>query len=377
MLTAVTYGLEYTGMPLISRDLPSSVRSTRAASAAMLAAMLAAMPIACAAPLSGRTPTIKTPKGVDPDLRIARLTSIPLGGAKQTILVRGADRTRPIVLILHGGPGMPAMYLGHAFQREMEREFVVVHWDRRGAGKSYQARTPVESLTVRRTLDDLWELREWLREHIGPNRVILVGHSWGSYLGFHAVHERPTAFAAYVATGVISPDSIRRRAAQRQCVAAKAAAAGDTTLAQRLTSDQPDSTVRITEGMLFKLGGELHRSRSVWKIIRTGLRAPEYTLIDAARLQKGAQFVARHLQDNVDASWMLGRPSFQIPIVFALGRHDCNTPSTAAADFLNQIVAPTKSAVWFEYSAHFPFWEEPQRFLDVLRQADSASRVPR
>jgi pimeloyl-ACP methyl ester carboxylesterase len=337
-------------------------------------AVAATLLASCAGPLSGRTPTIKTASGVDPDLRIARLAHVPLGGAKQAVLVRGLDRTRPIVLVLHGGPGMPAMYLGHAFQRRMEREFVIVHWDRRGAGKSYKARMPVESLTVRRSLDDLWELQQWLREHVGSNRIILVGHSWGSYLGFQAVHERPTAFAAYMATGVISPDSVLRRDAQRHCVAEKATAAGDTALARRLMATPRDSTVRVTEGMLFRLGGELHRSRSVWKIIRTGLRAPEYTSIDAYRLQKGAQFVSRSMRDNVDASWMLSRPSFQIPIVFALGRHDCNTPTTAAAEFLDQLVAPAKCAVWFEHSAHFPFWEEPDRFLEVLRHADSASR---
>jgi pimeloyl-ACP methyl ester carboxylesterase len=68
--------------------------------------------------LRGRTPPIDTPRG------IASLETLRLGGVEQSILVRGHDRSRPVLLLLHGGPGMPAMYLAQAFQR-----------DRRGAGR--------------------------------------------------------------------------------------------------------------------------------------------------------------------------------------------------------------------------------------------------
>ena len=63
------------------------------------------------------------------------------------------------------------MYLAHEFQRELERRFVVVQWDRRGAGKSYAARFPVESLTVRRALTDLFELTGILRKRFHRGQV--------------------------------------------------------------------------------------------------------------------------------------------------------------------------------------------------------------
>ncbi len=87
------------------------------------------------------------------------------------MLIRGADSTTPIVLFLHGGPGMPAMYLAHAFQRPLEQDSLMVQWERRGAGKSYGARHPAESLTVSRTLADLYELTQWLREHFHRERT--------------------------------------------------------------------------------------------------------------------------------------------------------------------------------------------------------------
>jgi pimeloyl-ACP methyl ester carboxylesterase len=351
-----------------------SSRVLRAPRTLLLCIVVAQLAVAgCGLPLTGTTARVRRGSGSQPAIPVASLQWVTLGGAKQSVLVRGADRTRPIVLFLHGGPGMPAMYLAHAFQQDLEQSFVVVHWDRRGAGKSYAARLPVESLTVRRTLDDLYELREWLRRNVGDNRVLLVGHSWGSYLGLMAVHERPQDFAAYIATGVISPDTAGARIDQRRCVMEGAIAVGDTALARRLGAPPSDSSPHVTESMEFHVGGELFRARSMWPIIRVGFGAPEYTLLDAMHVQKGAQFVGAHMRRNVDDRWMLERPELQVPVIFALGRHDCNAPSDAARRFFDTMRAPWKSIWWFDSSSHFPFWEEPGRFRLALLQADSIS----
>ena len=60
---------------------------------------------------------------------IASLEAVDINGDRQYLLIRGKDKTTPVLLFLHGGPGMPAMYLGHRFQRPLEKDFVVVHWD--------------------------------------------------------------------------------------------------------------------------------------------------------------------------------------------------------------------------------------------------------
>jgi hypothetical protein len=54
----------------------------------------------------GRTPAIHRPNG------IASLERTHIGGVDQYILIRGNDASLPVLLFLHGGPGMPAMYSG-------------------------------------------------------------------------------------------------------------------------------------------------------------------------------------------------------------------------------------------------------------------------
>jgi pimeloyl-ACP methyl ester carboxylesterase len=118
----------------------------------------------------GRTPTINEPNW------IASLERIRIGGVDQYILIRGNDSSLPVLLFLHGGPGMPAMYLAHAFQRELEKDFVVVQWDRRGAGKSY--REDISStLNSEQLVADTVELTNLLRTRFHQNRIYLVGHS--------------------------------------------------------------------------------------------------------------------------------------------------------------------------------------------------------
>src|SRR5512133_1151609 len=172
----------------------------RVRTAVLAAAALAAAAAGVVASRRGATPPILGADGEPLPGSVASLERVRLGGVEQAILVRGADRTRPVVLFLHGGPGMPAMFLAHAWQRPLEDDFVVVQWDRRGTGKSRHG-VPSDSLGVRRVLDDLHELTALLRARFGGGRVLLVGHSWGSYLGLLAVRERPDDYLAFVGTG--------------------------------------------------------------------------------------------------------------------------------------------------------------------------------
>ena len=312
-----------------------------------------------------------TPK-IGGDRSIASLEELELGGVPQWVLIRGHDSTKPVLLFLHGGPGMPAMFLAHAFQSDLERDFVVVHWDRRGAGKSFDAGLGGQSMSVSRTLEDTYELTRILRDRFGQNRIYLVGHSWGSYLGLLAVHGHPEYYSAFVGMGQLAGSQADVQEIRGEFLAQAAREAGDRELSIRLASGD----AQVYEDDLFRYGGELHGARSFWPILKTGLLAPEYTLWDALNVKKGADLVARSM--NYD---LLPRPlegeinDFDVPIFFFLGRYDYNTPSQLAVDYLDRLDAPHKKLVWFEDSAHFPFFEEPDRFRTEMVQLDQAARA--
>jgi pimeloyl-ACP methyl ester carboxylesterase len=315
----------------------------------------------------GHTPPITDAAGNVVSGSIASLELLPIGDVEQYVLIRGHDASNPVLLFLHGGPGMPAMYLAHAFQRELERDFVVVHWDRRGAGKSFGALRAGETPTVGQTLEDTLELTRHLRIRLLQDRIYLVGHSWGSYLGLLAIRASPEYYRAFVGMGQVAADAERTNAVRRNFVVRSAAASGDSDVVERI-----EAGGSVTEDDLFRYGGQLRGARSFWPLLGLGLRAPEYTLFDVPNVPRGAERLGREMRDDV----LAGPPDeellrFDVPVAFFLGRHDFNTPSTLAKDYFERTQAPWKRLVWFEQSAHFPFLEEPEKFHSEMMRLHS------
>ena len=201
--------------------------------------------------LPARTPSIKNPDGSIAVNSIASLEEISLGGWKQTILIRGKNKAKPLILFLHGGPGMPMMYLAYKFQRELENHFLIVHWDQRGAGKSYAKDIPLETLNVEQILSDAIELINYLRERFQKEKIYLVGHSWGSYLGIITVSRHPELFYAYVGIGQVV-DETESGLIQDEFIRKKATETDN----KEALADLEKFGAGAREKWLFKFGGE-------------------------------------------------------------------------------------------------------------------------
>lgn len=123
------------------------------------------------------TPPIKDNKGNIIPESIASLEMVELGGMDQCILIRGNDLSNPILLWLHGGPGSAQMPVVHYFNGELEKDFIVVHWDQCGAGKSNPRNFDEQTMTFEQFLNDAHELTQYLKKRFSKEKIYLVGHS--------------------------------------------------------------------------------------------------------------------------------------------------------------------------------------------------------
>jgi pimeloyl-ACP methyl ester carboxylesterase len=253
----------------------------------------------------------------------------------------------------------------------------MVQWDRLGVGKSYFGVIPSRYLTVRRLLDDTYELANFLRGRFAQNRIILVGHSWGSYLGMLAVHERPDLFRAYVGVGQLTGSGRGDSAvahAQEAYIRSEAVRRGMPEAVRDIEARGRSSY----EQWIFRFGGELRGATSWWPLLWLGLRAPEYTLGDVRRIPQGLSLYASALRYDVPADTLRTNvTAVQVPVYVVAGRYDMTTPGALAAGYLRSLAAPRKAFVWFEASAHFPFLEEPQHFLEVMRRVAAETATAR
>lgn len=81
---------------------------------------------------------------------------------------------------------------------------MVVYWEQCGAGRSYDADLPPTSMTLAQFERDLDELVDLVRARFGKQKVILLGHSWGTALGTIYAAQHPDKVAAYVGVGQVA-----------------------------------------------------------------------------------------------------------------------------------------------------------------------------
>jgi pimeloyl-ACP methyl ester carboxylesterase len=128
---------------------------------------------------------------------IAEANDVRLGGLEQWVMIRGENLANPMLVVLHGGPGLSDTAFFRYHTPDLEKSFTMVYWDQRGAGRSYRSTISPSSLTVAQLLADLDELVDLLRERFGKDKVVILGHSWGSALGALYTARFPEKVAVY------------------------------------------------------------------------------------------------------------------------------------------------------------------------------------
>jgi pimeloyl-ACP methyl ester carboxylesterase len=311
---------------------------------------------------------IVTPNGIE--LR----QKVQIGGIEQWVSIRGADRRNPVLLLVHGGPGYVELPMSWWYSRGWEEYFTVVQWDQRGAGKTYLLNDPAKvgpTMTFERMVADTEEMTDWLRRTLDKKKIFLMGHSWGSYLGFQMATRHPDWLHAYIGVGQLSngPESERRGWAETRDAAQRA---GNSEAVHQLDALAPYFTgtrsptlpdVFTQRKWLGYYGGAMaYRHESSADSAAAEL-SPDYTDEEIAHIWDGNGFSEEHLLLDVLKVDLTRVNKVDCPILFFEGRQDLNVNSALAAAWFDRLAAPEKRFVWFEHSAHMPMTEEPGKFL--------------
>jgi proline iminopeptidase len=108
-----------------------------------------------------------------------RFWELPTGSniAHVRVPAEGRGRETPVIF-LHGGPGTPDMKGGSEYFGGLAKNGFDVHvYDEVGTGRSSRLEEP-RGYTLERDVADL----EAIREEIGAERIVLIGHSYGGTL---------------------------------------------------------------------------------------------------------------------------------------------------------------------------------------------------
>jgi pimeloyl-ACP methyl ester carboxylesterase len=309
---------------------------------------------------------IDTPNG------IVEQCFIKVGGIDQWIQLRGEDRDNPVLLVLHGGPGWPNAVFTLPL-RPWEQHFTVVQWDHRGAGKTLgrNGKTGSGEMTFERRVADAVELIEFLRGHLGVDKVVVLAESMGTLTGLPLAKRRPDLVAALVVTDLyVSMAANEARKYQLTLERLQAAgnakgvaaleeigadparwdlAAWNTNMAWAFKTNVP--TPNLDRKLLFPLA----------------LSSPLYTLRDLSSLFVGFQWSTAQMFQELLAydAWRLG-PRFEVPFFLFQGESDVVTLTTLAEEYFEEVEAPTKGLALIPDAGHFAAFTQPERFLVEL-----------
>jgi pimeloyl-ACP methyl ester carboxylesterase len=293
---------------------------------------------------------------------------VRIGGIDQWVAIQGKNDKAPAMLFLHGGPGEAESPFLAEFV-PWESDYTVINWDQRGSGKTYGkngAATP--DMTVERMAQDAIEVAEHARKRLRQPKVVLVGHSWGAFLGLYAVTRNPDPFYALVATGQPINWTLtiedRERWARQQ-----ATAQNDHATLQALndTANLPsDNMKRVVASGNSRLSAS---DKEYLEVQGTFIGKPPYpTKGDIADWIAGGDFTGSKVWATITTADVRTLfPELPLPYFVIQGRDDHMVSFDAAKAYVAQVHAPLKAFVPIE-GGHFACFTDSKQFLAAVHQ---------
>jgi len=299
---------------------------------------------------------------------------IKLGNVNQFLIIRSDNIKNPVLLLLHGGTTEIAHFI--KFNQSLEKHFTVVYWEQRGEGKSYQKNSDSKLLTVERYVEDIHELTNYLKDKFQKEKIYLLGHSMGTLLGMKTIEKYPNDYIAYISVSQVA-DPIQSDNIAYDSLLEAAKEKGNSKdvnkilAIDRVTEDNLvylDFTKRTNEllQLSIKYGG-LYYQASFFKMLKISLfpilTLKEYTFKDKIRAIKQHEerilfYYQNNLIDNIT--------KIEVPIYFIHGRDDFIINYNLTKEYFQKLKAPKKEFFTFDKSAHFPPFEESEKFNDII-----------
>lgn len=299
-----------------------------------------------------------------------------INGIKQYVQMRGADKSNPLILFLHGGPGGSLAGVCHVMQAEWEKDFTVVNWDQRNTCKTYLANKDkaleiAETGSIDDFVQDIDEIIAYLHTVYDFEKLILMGFSWGSAIGAEYAKRHPENLLCYVGVGqhINYHDGVTTVCKQLLDIIPENSKDADKV--KKILADFPEKPVWNNElfkimkhysPLTYKYIGKHARRVPIGKILtspfmnfkeRLAASIPNYSL-----LKKSYETMLTYdFRKNLN---------FEAPALFVFGKEETVCPSELLTECFDELTAPQKKISVIKNASHSCFYDQPQEFYSTL-----------
>lgn len=305
---------------------------------------------------------------------------INLDNSLQGMFIIGKNIDNPILLFLHGGPGMPTLFLEEKYPSGLEKHFTVCYWEQTGGGISFDPKLSPDVVSVERIVSDAIEISKYLLKRFDRKKIYLMGHSWGSLIGILAAAKAPELYTAYIGVSQITNQSKSEKLAFDYMID-KFADTGNTMMVSKFNVhniyDGREEMIKyfkspLRDKAMHQLGiGTMHNMKSVISgIFRPFLASKFYTFMEKINFWRAKFFLinkTKLIEELFSIDVTVRVPKLEIPVYFFSGIHDFTVNYSLSKEYLISLDAPLKGFYSFNSSAHSPMHEEPVRFEYLLK----------
>jgi pimeloyl-ACP methyl ester carboxylesterase len=299
---------------------------------------------------------------------------VDINGVEQGMFIKSKDAANPVLLYLHGG--MPDYFLTERYPTGLEDYFTVVWWEQRGSGLSYSPDHLPETMMLEQMISDTLEMTNYLCQHFGKEKIYLMGHSGGTFIGIQAAARAPELYYAYIGVAQMSYQLKSERLAYEYMLK-RFKENGNVNMVRKLeaapvtlTDGTPDAYRALRDPAMHSLGiGTTHDMNSVITgIFLPSLQSKDYTLMEKVHTwrAKATSGVALLWDDMLATDLRQQVTELDIPVYFFSGIYDYTVNFTLAKDYFKILNAPVKGFYTFEKSAHSPIFEEPAKMRRIM-----------
>lgn len=300
---------------------------------------------------------------------------INMGDVKLGFFIKGENKNNPILLYLHGG--IPVYFLTEKYPTGLDKIFTVIWLDQRGIGLSFDAKYDNKHITIDNMIVDIKEFTNYLRNRFSQDKIYLMAHSGGTYLGVKVIEKYPELYKAYIGIAQISYQKLSEKKAYEYIIEQYKNNPKRKKIYEELIENPIDliSSIPVTytkfrDYAMHDLGVGTMRNM---KDVVTGLFIPsllfkEYSLNDKVNLwrSKASSGISMIWDEIISNDLSQKNTSFEISIYFLHGIFDYTCSYELAKEYFEKIDAPDKGFYSFSHSAHSPIFEEPVECIRII-----------
>lgn len=282
---------------------------------------------------------------------------VTINGVEHYLLHYKTKKEAPVLIFIHGGPGQSEAMIAYIVEEYTSRNYNIVYYDQRGAGKTYlknkKARPDTEILK-----EDLLGIVLYVKKAYQKEKVGLIGHSWGSVLGSMFALEHPEHTLCYIGCGQVIDLMENERVGYNKLKDAieKSGNKKDRKKLEKI-GEYPvatfDAATYRKMGKIRSLQGKYHLAAKFDKnMIRMFRKSPIMGMGDIFPFIASMVVNMQVMKELMSFDLKSKGVEYQVPMYYVLGENDQQTPIEISIAYFNEIEAPDKKLYLIKNAGH-------------------------